>query len=40
MTVLTDLAAGHIFEPISLTLDAERARAYRDAVGDSLSLYD
>ncbi|MPZ50328.1 MAG: hypothetical protein GEU75_13690 [Dehalococcoidia bacterium] len=40
MTVLTELTAGHVFEPISLTLDAERARAYRNAVGDGLGVYD
>jgi hypothetical protein len=39
-TVLTDLPAGHVFEPIRFSIDAERARAYRGAVGDALPLYD
>ena len=37
---LTDLPAGHVFEPITFTLNAGAARAYRDAVGDTLNLYD
>lgn len=39
-TVLTDLSAGHTFDPITFTVDSERARAYRAAAGDTLSLYD
>ena len=37
---LTDLAAGHVFEPITLTVDTERARAYRAAVGDANPFYE
>jgi acyl dehydratase len=37
---LTDLPAGHEFAALSLTLDAERSRAYRDATGDPLPVYD
>ncbi len=37
---LTEFSAGHIFEPISLELDAERSLAYRDATGDALDVYD
>jgi acyl dehydratase len=37
---LTDLAAGHVFDPITITIDAERARAYRRATGDVLALYE
>jgi acyl dehydratase len=37
---LTDFPAGHEFEAISIPLDAERSRAYRDATGDPLPLYD
>ena len=40
MSILADLPAGHTFEPISFTIDAERSRAYRDATGDRLTLYD
>ena len=40
MTVLTDLPAGHVFDPITLNLDAGRTRAYRDAIGDTLPFYD
>ena len=40
MTVLTELAAGHVFAPTSLHVSAEAARAYRDAADDSLALYD
>ena len=39
-TVLTDLPAGHVFEPISFNIDAARIRAYLSAAGDTLSLYD
>ena len=38
--VLTDLAAGHVFPAIAFSVDAEQARAYRAAAGDSLGLYD
>jgi hypothetical protein len=39
-TTLTDLPAGHVFEPLTLTIDPERVRAYCAAAGDSLSVYD
>lgn len=38
--VLTEFSAGDTFEPISITIDAERARAYRAAAGDSLAIYE
>jgi hypothetical protein len=37
---ITDFPAGHVFEPFSLNLSAEKSRAYRDAVGDALPFYD
>jgi hypothetical protein len=37
---LTDLAAGHVFEPIVFTVDAGKARAYRNAVGDTNPFYE
>lgn len=37
---LTELPAGHEFEAISIVLDAARSRAYRDATGDMLTVYD
>jgi acyl dehydratase len=37
---LTDFPAGHQFEPLTLVLDEARARAYREATGDPLPLYD
>lgn len=37
---LTDLPAGHVFEPIVLRLSPGKSRAYRDAVGDALNHYD
>jgi acyl dehydratase len=37
---LTELPAGHEFEAMTLTLDAERSRAYRAATGDALPVYD
>ena len=41
MTVLLpDLPAGHVFQPISFAVDAEKSRAYRQAVGDNLAVYD
>ena len=39
-TSLSDFPAGHTFEPIVLNVDPERARAYREAVGDARQLYD
>jgi hypothetical protein len=39
-TVLTDLSAGHVFPPIRFSVDAAKSRAYRDATGDTLDLYD
>ena len=40
MTSLAVLPAGHSFEPIAFSVDAERSRAYRAATGDTLPLYD
>lgn len=40
MPSLADLPAGHTFEPIAFTVDAEKSRAYRAATGDSLSIYE
>jgi acyl dehydratase len=37
---LLDLPAGHPFEPVTFVVTAARARAYREAVGDRLSVYD
>jgi acyl dehydratase len=37
---LTDFQAGHEFEAQSIALDAERSRAYREATGDTLPLYE
>jgi acyl dehydratase len=37
---LTDFPAGHSFETMSIALDAARSRAYRDAAGDTLPVYD
>ena len=37
---LTDLSAGHVFEPIVFTVDAGKARAYREAVGDANPFYE
>jgi hypothetical protein len=39
-TVLTDLSAGHEFEPVTFSLENARVRAYLDATGDQLDLYD
>ena len=36
---LTDLPAGHVFEPITFRITPGAARAYRDAAGDTLNLY-
>jgi hypothetical protein len=38
--LLTEVPAGHDFEPISFSIDAERSRAYRQATGDALPIYD
>jgi hypothetical protein len=38
--LLTELPAGHDFEPISFSIDAEKSRAYREATGDALPIYD
>ena len=40
VSVLTDLPAGHVFEPVTFVVKPERARAYREAVGDALTYYD
>ena len=37
---LSDLPAGHVFQPIEIVLDAGRCRAYRDATGDGLDVYE
>jgi acyl dehydratase len=37
---LTQLQAGHQFEPFKFTLDRERSLAYRAAAADDLALYD
>ena len=39
-TVLTDLQAGHEFEPISFSLDSQRVRDYLAATGDTIDLYE
>jgi acyl dehydratase len=39
-SVLTDYQAGHTFPSIKVTIDAERALAYRASTGDALALYD
>jgi hypothetical protein len=39
-TVLTDLSAGHQFEPVTFTVDAQRVRDYLAACGDSVALYE
>jgi hypothetical protein len=36
---LTDLPAGHVFAPVPFTIEPEASRAYREAVGDALSVY-
>jgi hypothetical protein len=38
--VITELAAGFAFEPVTFSVDVEKARSYREAVGDKLSFYD
>jgi acyl dehydratase len=40
VSALADLPVGHTFAPISFTVTPEASRAYRDATGDTLSLYD
>ena len=40
MPALADLPAGHAFPEITFTVDAEKSRAYREATGDRLALYD
>jgi acyl dehydratase len=37
---LTDFSAGHVFQPVTFRVDSDRVRAYRNAVGDTLPLYD
>jgi acyl dehydratase len=37
---LTELPAGHEFEALSIVLDAARTRAYREATGDTLPVYE
>jgi hypothetical protein len=39
VTVLTDLPAGHTFDPIRFVIDEAKWRAYVEATGDSLPLY-
>ncbi|HEX5369319.1 MAG TPA: MaoC family dehydratase, partial [Dehalococcoidia bacterium] len=36
----TSLTAGHNFEPLTFTIDAAKSRAYTQATGDTLPLYD
>ncbi len=38
--LLTDLSAGQTFDTITFQVTADQVRAYRNAVGDTLSLYD
>ena len=40
MTTLADLPVGHSFDPIVFTVDAAMTRAYLDATGDALSVYE
>jgi hypothetical protein len=37
---LTELSAGHSFETIRFSIDAERARAYVAATGDANAIYE
>jgi len=37
---LTNIPAGHEFKAMSIVLDDARSRAYRDATGDTLPVYD
>ncbi len=38
--ILTDLPAGHVFDPVRFAIDAAAVRAYCAAAGDALSLYE
>ena len=40
MLALADLPVGHTFDPIRFTVTPDDSRAYRDATGDTLALYD
>lgn len=40
MAALADLPVGHTFDTVRFTIDAEAAHAYREATGDTLSIYD
>jgi hypothetical protein len=40
VAALADLPVGHTFDPIAFVIDAEKSRAYREATGDALPLYD
>ena len=37
---LSELPSGHVFAPINIVLGSARCRAYRDATGDTLDVYD
>ena len=37
---LTDIAAGHVFPPVHMQIDAQRVRDYVAATGDDLALYE
>lgn len=39
-SVITEFPAGHNFDPIQFDIDAERVRAYLNATGDALPLYE
>lgn len=39
-TLLTDLQAGHEFELVSFSLDAQRVRDYLEATGDEIDFYE
>jgi hypothetical protein len=39
-TSLRDFPAGHNFEPITITTDVDRVRAYIDATEDACAIYD
>lgn len=40
MSSLAELPVGHRFESTSFTVDADKTRAYLDATGDTLPLYE
>jgi hypothetical protein len=40
VSILTNLEAGHVFEPFTFTADIERAHAYLQATGDILASYE